>query len=176
MSINKNSIFTILISGTVGWSLNKLYRKNELNIHGIKDNHDIIIVRQINIYDNKYNDNKLNIQNENELLKFVENFNKINKKYKGFCETSIFKNSSFSNFKNEHSDKSFNTYLIIDKWKTKNDFEKSKEEFKKLFLQKNDEYNEKMKDIYYKFEVYNNKYETTSAKNILQKIIYFFFE
>ncbi|CRH02291.1 conserved Plasmodium protein, unknown function [Plasmodium relictum] len=176
ISIYKNSIFTMLASGTVGWSLNKLYRKNELNMYGIRNDNNIIIVRQVNIYDNKDNDNKLNIQNESELLNFVENFNNINKKYKGFCETSIFKNSSFSNIKNENNDKSFNTYLIIDKWKTKNDFENSKEEFKKLFLQKNDQYNEKMKDIYFKFEVYNNKYEAASAKNLLQKIFYFIFE
>ncbi|KOB88095.1 hypothetical protein PFDG_04574 [Plasmodium falciparum Dd2] len=129
----RNSIFTILLSTSLGWNINKLYRQNNLDMYGLKNDHDIIVVRHINIYDKKENENnknnilnennknnilnennknnilnesnKNNILNEKELLNFLDRFTTINKKYKGFCETSVFKNSSFSsNMKNEYSD------------------------------------------------------------------------
>ncbi|KAI4834616.1 hypothetical protein MKS88_005290 [Plasmodium brasilianum] len=189
MSKYKGSIFTILISSSLGWNMNRLYRKNELNMYGIKNNHDIIVVRQVNIADKQYNSDSNNYSdnnsaessnsdtlNEKELLKFVEHFSNINKKNKGFCETSIFKNSTFSNSNNEHNnDESFNTYLIIDKWKTKKEFEKSQKEFQTLFSEKNNIYSKKMEDIYFKFEMYDNNYETISSKNIFQKLFYIIF-
>ncbi|CAD52177.1 hypothetical protein PFBG_04309 [Plasmodium falciparum 7G8] len=204
----RNSIFTILLSTSLGWNINKLYRQNNLDMYGLKNDHDIIVVRHINIYDKKENENnknnilnennknnilnennknnilnennknnilnesnKNNILNEKELLNFLDRFTTINKKYKGFCETSVFKNSSFSsNMKNEYSDGTFNTYLVIDKWKNHNDFEKSKKEFQNLFLYNNDIYNKKMQDFYYNFQLYRNNYETTSATNIFTKL------
>ncbi|KJP90110.1 hypothetical protein AK88_00279 [Plasmodium fragile] len=192
MSKYTGSLLTVLISSTIGWNLNRLYRQNELNIHGVKNNHDVIVVRQVNISDKKNSDNHLHsenntttatkggpqsaILNEKDLVNLVQNFKDINKKHKGFCETSIFKNSTFSNTNNEHNgEDSFNTYLIIDKWKTKNDFEKSKKEFEMLFSQKNHIYDKKMEDIYLNYEMYNNNYETVSAQNIFQKLYYFIF-
>ncbi|ANQ09526.1 Uncharacterized protein PCOAH_00037650 [Plasmodium coatneyi] len=193
MSKYKGSLLTVLISSTVGWNLNRLYRQNELSMHGARDNHDVIVVRQVNISDKKNPDNHLHgennktantkeppqsaILNEKELLNLVQHFNDVNRKHKGFCETSIFKNSTFSNTNNEHSgEDSFNTYLIIDKWKTKNEFEKSKKEFENLFAQKNHIYDKKMKDIYLNYEMYNNNYETVSAQNIFQKLYHFIFD
>ncbi|KYN96846.1 hypothetical protein PGSY75_1304300 [Plasmodium gaboni] len=175
MSKYRNSIFSILLSTSLGWNINQLYRQNNLNIYGLKNDHDIIIVRHINIYDKKDNQNnesnENNISNEKELLNFLDQFTTINKKYKGFCETSVFKNSTFSsNMKNEYSDGTFNTYLVIDKWKNHNDFEKSKKEFQNLFLYNNHIYNKKMQDFYYNFQMYRNNYETTSATNIFTKL------
>ncbi|GAW83251.1 hypothetical protein, conserved [Plasmodium gonderi] len=193
MSKYKSSLLITLISSTLGWNLNRLYRKNELSLYGVRNDHDIIVVRQVNISDKKdtknyvpsKNNNTSNtkdiqessILNENELLNVVQHFNDINKKHKGFCETNIFKNSTFSNINNEHNnDESFNTYLIIDKWKTKNEFEKSRKEFEILFAQKNNIYNKKIEDLYFKYEMYNNNYETSSAQNIFQKLYYFIFD
>ncbi|EUD65000.1 hypothetical protein C922_04628 [Plasmodium inui San Antonio 1] len=198
----KGSLLTVLISSTIGWNLNRLYRQNELSMHGVRNNHDIIVVRQVNISDKKSPDKHLHsennknsknnknntatstkgtpqpaILNEKELLNLVQHFNDINKKHKGFCETSIFKNSTFSKTNNEHNgEDSFNTYLIIDKWKRKNEFEKSKKEFEILFAQKNHIYDKKMENIYLNYEMYNNNYETASAQNIFQKLYYFIFD
>ncbi|SBT82209.1 conserved Plasmodium protein, unknown function [Plasmodium ovale] len=192
MSKYRGSLFTALISTTLGWNLNRLYRKNELNFRGLKNNHDIIVVRQVNISDTKEtggnhisDGNKVSIGDEKnafvlsekELLNFVQSFSDINRKHKGFCETNIFKNSTFSSSNNEHnSDDSFNTYIIIDKWKNKMNFEQSKKEFVNLFSQKKDMYNKKMEHVYFKYEIYDNNYETTSAKNIIQKLLNLIFE
>ncbi|VWU53012.1 conserved protein, unknown function, partial [Hepatocystis sp. ex Piliocolobus tephrosceles] len=172
----------MLLSTTVGWNFNRLYHKNELNIQGLKNDHDLIVVRHVNISDEKENNNahrNNNLYNlsEKDLLSFLQHFNDVNKKHKGFCETAVFKNSNFANTPNEHNNNhNFNTYLIIDKWKTKNNFEQSKKEFEILFSKKKEVYNnEKMQNIYFNYETYDNNYETVSTKNIFQKLFDFIF-
>ncbi|SCN62601.1 conserved Plasmodium protein, unknown function [Plasmodium chabaudi chabaudi] len=176
-------ILTALLSSVVGWNLNKLYNKNELTRYGLKNNHNILVVRQISISDKNVNsksNNNLNDSHdlkEEDILKFIQNINDVNKKYKGYCETSIFKNSTFSDLDNDqNNDESFNKYIVIDKWKTQMNFEQSKKEFEKLFSQKNDIYNKKLQDIYFKYEIFNNNYETISTQNIFKKIFNFILE
>lgn len=193
---------SVLGGTTFGWWLNKQSRNNEITIHGITNKHDAVVVRQVHIYENpKDNENTSNIKSEKELLNFVEQFNIINKKYKGFCETSVFKNSTFSNSPAENekeeqrkeainenlslhrnpnlqqsqNEKGFISYLIVDKWKTKNEFEKAKEEFQQTVLQKQDEYSEKLKNLYLNYEMYTNNYETISSSSVFQKMWHFFF-
>lgn len=195
--------FLSVIGGTTfGWWLNKQSRNNEITIHGITNKHDALVVRQVHIYENpKDNENTSNIKSEKELLNFVEQFHIINKKYKGFCETSVFKNSTFSNTTEENekqkqrkeginenpnlymdqnlrqiqNEKGFMSYLIVDKWKTQNEFEKAKEEFQKTILQKQDEHSEKLKNLYLNYEMYTNNYETISSTSVFQKMWHLFF-